>query len=377
MPGEPTVATTSKLFQPVKVGDMQLAHRVVLAPLTRSRANDKHVHTDLAVTYYSQRASTPGTLLITEATDVTPYSGIFSKHVPGVWSDEQVAAWKKIADAVHAKGSFLFMQIWGLGRAGVPKMLKAEGNYPYVSASDVPFSSSSNQIPRPLTIAEIKEYVAAFAQAARNAVHSAGCDGVEIHCAHGYLVDQFTQPSTNHRTDEYGGSIENRCRFALEVIDAVSDAVGESKHLPGDGLDDPVPTFSYLVKEAARRHPNLAYLHIPEPGVAGDQDILVKDGQTNDIFREMWAPRAFMAAGRFTRETAIERANATGDLIAFGRRFLANPDLPLKLMKDLPLNPWDRKWYQTPAGRPEGYTDYPFARILSAMHSHVYEVCTR
>ena len=234
---KPIINTTpspasSKLFEPLALGNLSLSHRVVLAPLTRLRANKAHVHGDLAVEYYSQRArSIPGTLLITEATYIAAKGG-GSDHVPGVWNDEQVKAWKRVADAVHEDGSYIFMQIWALGRAATPKVLAAEDpSFPYVSSSDVPLSSrpSTDPAPRPLTIPEIQEYVKLFGEAAHNAVHGAGFDGVEIHGAHGYLVDQFLQDVSNKREDEYGGSVENRSRFALEVVDEIVRRVGAEK----------------------------------------------------------------------------------------------------------------------------------------------------
>ncbi|TFK90893.1 NADH:flavin oxidoreductase/NADH oxidase [Polyporus arcularius HHB13444] len=362
------------LFQPVRVGDVTLGHRVVLAPLTRIRANNRHVHTDLGVTYYAQRASVPGTLLITEATFIAPYAGHFSPHAPGVWNEEQTAAWKRIADAVHERGSFIYMQIWALGRAAVPAALKAESpDYPYVSASAIPLSDRPEDVPRALTIPEIKQYVEAFAQAARNAVHGAGCDGVEVHAAHGYLIDQFTQDVSNKRTDEYGGSIENRCRFALEVIDAVVAAVGAKKTafrispwstFQDMRMEDPILTFTYLVSQVLERHPDIAYLSVVEPGLAGGIDIEARQGESNDFLRKLWLPRAFISAGRYTRESAIKRADETGELIAFGRRFISNPDLPLRLRKNIPLIPWERATYHNPED-PHGYIDYPFAEESS------------
>ncbi|KAI0702828.1 NADH:flavin oxidoreductase/NADH oxidase [Cerioporus squamosus] len=358
------------LFQPVQVGDVTLGHRVVLAPLTRLRANNKHVHTDLAVTYYAQRASVPGTLLITESTYIAPYAGHFSPNAPGVWNEEQIAAWKRIADAVHEKHSYIYMQIWALGRAAVPAALKAENpDYPYVAPSAIPLSTRPEDVPRELTIPEIKQYVEAFAQAARNAVHSAGFDGVEVHAANGYLIDQFTQDLSNQRTDEYGGSIENRCRFALEVIDAVVAAVGAKKTgfrvspwstFQDMRMKDPMPTFTYLASQVLERHPDIAYLHVVEPGLAGAYDAEAHQGESNDFLRKLWLPRPFISAGRYTRESAIKRADETGELIAFGRRFIANPDLPLRLRKNIPLAHWERATYYFPED-PHGYIDYPFA----------------
>ncbi|KAI9058709.1 NADH:flavin oxidoreductase/NADH oxidase [Trametes sanguinea] len=367
-----------KLFQPVKVGDITLGHRVVMAPLTRHRADKDYVHTDLAVTYYAQRASVPGTLLITEATFIAPFAGLFDQ-VPGIWNDAQIAAWKKIVDAVHAKGSYIYLQLWTLGRAAdVTELRKVNPEYPFVSASDIPLpDKNAGERPRPLTKAEIKEYVDAFAQAARNAVHGAGFDGVEVHCANGYLLDQFLQDTANNRTDEYGGSVENRCRFPLEAIDAVVNAVGQSKTslrispwsiLQGMRMADPIPTFSHFVSRVAELYPDFAYVHVVEPGLAGGLDIDGAATESNDFIRKIWLPRPLISAGRYTRESAIKRAEETGELIAFGRLFLANPDLPYRLRRNLPLNQWDREFFFA-RGEPRGYTDYPFSEGDGAQYS--------
>ncbi|CAE7207923.1 unnamed protein product, partial [Rhizoctonia solani] len=216
-----TTAASNKLFTPLQLGDLVLSHRVVMAPLTRFRADDNHVHTDLAVEYYAQRAEVPGTLLITEATFISPEAGGFD-HIPGVWSDEQIAAWKKVTDAVHERRSYIYLQLWALGRAADPKVLAREG-LPYVSSSPTPMEEGG-PVPRELSKDEIKNYVDTYVKAAKNAVFKAGFDGVEIHSANGYLLDQFLQDVCNKRTDEYGGSIENRARFTLEVADAVTAA---------------------------------------------------------------------------------------------------------------------------------------------------------
>ncbi|KII86958.1 hypothetical protein PLICRDRAFT_114056 [Plicaturopsis crispa FD-325 SS-3] len=360
-----------KLFQPIQVGDITLGHRVVLAPLTRFRANDAHVHAgDLPREYYEQRASTPGTLLISEATFIAPQAGGYP-NVPGIWNDDQIAGWKKITDAVHAKGSYIYLQLWALGRAGVPDVLTKEGPYPHVSASDVPFKGNAN-VPRPLTIPEIKEYVQLYATAASNAVHKAGFDGVEVHGANGYLIDQFFQDVTNHRTDEYGGSVENRARFGLEVLEAVVKAVGAKKtgirlspwnRFQGMRMADPKPTFKYITTRISELFPDLAFLHVVSPRVDG-LDVLdvLAEGENNDFIEEIWKPRVYISAGGYSRESALKEAEEKGNLIAFGRKFLANPDLPLRLKKDLPLNEGDRATYYVYGSTdPKGYTDYPFA----------------
>ncbi|KAI0636632.1 FMN-linked oxidoreductase [Trametes polyzona] len=366
-----------KLFQPVTVGDITLAHRVVLAPLTRFRANNKHVHGDLAVQYYSQRASVPGTLLITEGTIIAGQAGgwpFVGPHVPGIWSDEQVDAWKRVVDAVHAKGSFIYLQIFALGRSADPEGLKAENpNFDYVGPSAIPLRDSKHT-PRALTIPEIKQYVQWHAEAAFNAVHRAGFDGVEIHGANGYLLDQFIQDTANQRDDEYGGSIENRSRFALEIVDAVVQAVGAKKtgirfspwsEYQDMRMKDPIPTFSYLVTRLREQHPDLAYVHVIEPAVNGSVEGEARPEESNDFIRDIWLPRPLISAGRYNRESAIKRAEETGELIAFGRHFLANPDLPLRLREDLPLNKYDRDTFYVPE-EPRGYIDYPFLNEVSA-----------
>ena len=240
----------SKLFQPIRVGRMDLSHRVVLSPLTRLRANKDHVHGDLGLEYYTQRASIPGTLLITEGTVIHPHAGGQS-HVPFVYTDEQINAWRRvrscvfqlfdtcllkygsaqITDSVHKKGSFIYAQLWAIGPTADPGTLEADNPGQNV----VPVGPSTTQLrgasvaPRPLTIPEIKEYVKWFQRAAEAAVNQAGFDGVMVHGANGYLIDQFLQDVSNKRTDEYGGSVENRARFALEILEAITKSIGEDR----------------------------------------------------------------------------------------------------------------------------------------------------
>ncbi|KAG8702031.1 hypothetical protein FRC11_011731, partial [Ceratobasidium sp. 423] len=260
----------SKLFTPLKIGNLTLAHRVVMAPLTRYRADDNHVHTELGIQYYSQRAEIPGTLLITEATAISPEAAGYD-NIPGIWSDEQIRAWKKITDVVHEQRSHIFLQLWALGRTADTKVLARKG-LPLTSASAIPMEEGG-QVPKALSEEEIKVYVGQYAQAAKNAVAKAGFDGVEIHGATGYLPDQFLQDVSNKRTDRYGGSIENRARFVLEIVDAVTAAVGANKtgirfspwsKFQGMGMEDPIPTYSYVIEELARRHGDMAYIHFIE-----------------------------------------------------------------------------------------------------------------
>ncbi|KAI0088268.1 FMN-linked oxidoreductase [Irpex rosettiformis] len=358
----------TKLFTPVKVGDVTLQHRVVLAPLTRFRADDKHVPlVKLVAEHYAQRAAVRGTMLITEATFISPQAGGYPA-VPGIWSQEQIAAWKEIVGAVHERGSFIYLQLWALGRAASPEQLEKEGPYPYISASDVQLTDKPFP-PRPLTTEEIKQYVQWYATAASNAVHGAGFDGVEIHGANGYLVDQFLQDVTNKRTDEYGGTIEKRARFALEVVDAIVEKIGAEKTgirlSPWGAFNDmrmpnPIPTFSYVVQKIAEKHPNFAFVHVVEPRVQGSVDRVAAEGESNDFIREIWQPRALISAGGYNRELAIEIAEKKGDLIGFGRNYIPNPDLPLRLKKNLPLIKYDRSLFYN-SGEAKGYVDYPFA----------------
>ncbi|VDB93777.1 unnamed protein product [Peniophora sp. CBMAI 1063] len=363
--------TVPKLFQPIKVGNVDLKHRIVLAPLTRFRADDNHVHTDLAVEYYAQRASTPGTLLITEATVIAPQAGGYD-NAPGIWNDAQIAAWKKITDAVHAKHSYIYVQLWALGRAAYPEVLKKEGPYDVVSASDIPLADADHpgHTPRPLTVEEIKEYVQLYAQAAKNSLQ-AGFDGVEIHSSNGYLLDQFIQTNSNKRSDEYGGSIENRLRFVSEVVQAITAVVGDER--TGIRLSpwspfqlmrmpDPIPTFSALIKHLAENHSNLSYVHVVEPRINGITDSEGGDiggsQESNAFIRPLWSPRPLIVAGNFKRESAIDAAEKENVLVAIGRHFTSNPDLPKRWQVNAELAPYDRKTFYSKG--PKGYTDWAF-----------------
>ncbi|KAE9405721.1 FMN-linked oxidoreductase [Gymnopus androsaceus JB14] len=373
------MVSSETLFQPAQVGEMSLFHRIVMATLTRLRIDADHVPLPVVVKYYAQRASVPGTLLITEATLISHQAGGYA-FVPGIWSDKQVERWKEVTDAVHAKGSYIYLQLWALGRAASPSQPTYEPNfpYPYVSASNIPMEPGDPFIPRPLEVSEIQEYIAWYTTAAKNA-ERAGFDGVEIHAANGYLLDQFLQDVSNVRTDGYGGSVENRARFTLEVVDAVVEAVGAKKtairispwsSIQGMRMADPVPTFQHLVQRLKRAHPTLSYLHVIEPRVDGFQlrENLPAE-ENNDFLRAIWASEGaekpsqswFISTGGHDSETALKGAREKGDLIAFGRMFIGNPDLPYRLKHGIPLNQADRTTFYIPTNEPKGYTDYPFA----------------
>ncbi|KKY20849.1 putative nadh:flavin oxidoreductase nadh oxidase family protein [Phaeomoniella chlamydospora] len=353
------------LFQPLKVGRMDLTHRVVMAPMTRFRADDAHVHTDLGVEYYRQRASTPGTLLITEGTLITEKAGLYP-NVPGIWTQDHIAAWKKITDAVHEEGSYIYLQLWSHGRAGSADLLKKQG-FDLVSSGDIPMEDGAPK-PRPLTKDEIDQYVEDYAQATKNALE-AGFDGVELHNANGYLPDQFLQDTANNRTDEYGGSIENRARFSLRIIDAITSVAGQDRvgirlspfsSFQGMRMADPVPQFTYLAEQLAGRYPNLAYLHAVESRVSGITDI--EAFAAINFIHEAWGKdRVFLRAGGYKRESSLATAHDEPNTgIVVGRLFISNPDLPRRWKNGVPEEPYDRNLFYN-AKEAHGYKDYKAA----------------
>ena len=239
----------------------------------------------------------------------------------------------QVVDAVHANGSYIYLQLWAFGRTTDVELLKSEDpNFELVGPSAIPMSPS-DPTPRPLTVEEIETYVQWYAVAADKAVNRAGFDGVELHFANGYLPDQFLQDVSNQRTDQYGGSVENRARFPLEIIEAVSNTVGQDRVgfrispwniWQGMKMEDPQPTFAYLVSQAKERFPDLAYLHAAEPRVAGVEDRDSDDSESNDFLRKIWGDKVFIATGGYTPQTATETVGTLGGLVAFGRHYIAN-----------------------------------------------------
>jgi len=352
------------LFSPYTLGPLQLRNRMVMAPLTRSRAEAGNVPSGMAVTYYGQRASAG--LIITEATQAGE-GGQGYVSTPGVHSPEQVARWKEVTDAVHRQGGLIFVQLWHVGRISHPVF--RNGELPLAPSAIAPrgvqtYTPDGFQdipAPRALETSEIAGIVEEFRQAAENA-RTAGFDGVEIHGANGYLLDQFLEDGTNQRTDDYGGSVENRARLLFEVIDAVAGVVGSDRVgvrlSPGGTFNDmcdshPQQTFSYVVQRLAGL--NLAYLHLVEP--APPQGEHPMPDLSARYFRPMY-PGTIIVAGGYTLERGNEvLREGTADLVAFGQLFIANPDLVERFRRHAPLNPPDRGSFY--GGTDQGYIDYP------------------
>lgn len=352
------------LLTPYKMGQFELSHRVVLAPLTRCRSYG-NVPQPHAAVYYSQRA-TRGGLLIAEATGVSATAQGFPES-PGIWTQEQVEAWKPIVDAVHRKGAIFVCQIWHVGRVSTNE-LQPNGDAP-ISSTDKQISPNAESgtaysKPRRLRTDEVPGIVDDFRRAARNAVE-AGFDAVEIHGAHGYLLEQFMKDSCNDRTDQYGGSLENRCRLAVEVVDAVVREVGARRvgiRLSPfvdfvDCVDsDPVALGHYMVQQL-NRHSGLLYCHMVEPRITVHGRRHIPHGLLP--FRKAFHG-TFIAAGGYDREEGNKVvAEGYADLVAYGKLFLANPDLPRRFELDVALNKYDRSTFYT-QDPIVGYTDYPF-----------------
>jgi 2,4-dienoyl-CoA reductase-like NADH-dependent reductase (Old Yellow Enzyme family) len=347
----------TSLFDPIQVGALTLPNRIIMSPLTRSRSGVTRIPNALMKEYYIQRSSSG--LIISEATAVSPM-GVGYADTPGIWSDEQVAGWKEITEAVHKAGGRIFLQLWHVGRISDPIFL--DGKLPMAPSAVKP-KGHVNLVrpekefvtPREIALEEIPGIVEEFRKGAQNA-KKAGFDGVEIHGANGYLLDQFLQDKTNHRTDIYGGSIENRARFILEITDAVISVWGASRvgmHLSprGDSYDmgdsNRETTFTYVAKELGKR--KIAFLCVRE---------YVAEDSIGSKLKEAFGG-VYIANEKFTKESAnsiIVTGNA--DAIAFGKLFIANPDLPYRFEKNTALNAPDHMTFYN--GGVKGYTDYPF-----------------
>jgi N-ethylmaleimide reductase len=361
------------LFSPLQVGPYRLHHRVVMAPLTRMRAErSSFAPRALNAEYYRQRA-TPGGLIIAEASPVTA-TGRGNAGTPGIYSEQQIRGWRDVVDAVHAKGGLIFLQLWHVGRVshssfqpgGVLPVAPSAVPIPDLSTMTAEGKPAPYETPRALETGEIAGVIESFRKGAANALQ-AGFDGVEIHGANGYLIEQFLQSHTNLRTDQYGGSIANRARLLLEITQAVIGVWGANRVgvrlspygiANGSGEADPMPLYSHVIQSLDTL--GLAYLHFIEPRSSGAGRAEVNHQNVPSamaLFRPIWRG-VLISAGGFTGESA-EAAIAGGqaDAIAFGRIFISNPDLPRRLARGFPLTPYNRATFY--GGEETGYTDYP------------------
>jgi N-ethylmaleimide reductase len=362
---------SSTLLTPALLGPYTLRNRVVMAPMTRNRAGEGLVPTETMVTYYRQRASAG--LILTEATQVVP-QGIGYPNTPGIHTDAQVEGWKRVTAAVHEQGGRIFLQLWHVGRISHPS-LQPDGALPVAPSAIAPegsvFTYQGLQpfvAPRALELDEIPGIVEAFAEGARRAL-AAGFDGVEIHGANGYLIDQFLRDGSNHRTDAYGGPIENRASFLLEVTDAVVEVWGADRvgmrlsplsAFNSMSDSDPETTFGHAAGELGKR--GLAYLHAAM--LAGAENPESREHRMAALLKERFGGPLILNGG-YTRETgdAIV-ASGLADLVSFGTLFLANPDLPERFAEGAPLNAPDRNTFY--GGDHRGYIDYPTREAMTA-----------
>ncbi|MEV4734739.1 alkene reductase [Saccharopolyspora sp. NPDC049426] len=359
------------LFEPVDLGTLKLRNRFVMAPMTRSRANRDGILPESAPTYYAQRA-TAG-LIVSEGVCISPVA-LGNPKVPGIWTADQTASWARVADAVHEAGGTIVAQLWHTGRASHPSL--QPGGLPQVAPSAIEIDGltfaqggrTPHVMPRALETLEIPVIAAQYGRAARNAI-AAGLDGVEIHAANGYLIDQFLQDNANTRTDAYGGSVENRARFLSEVVAEVSTAIGPDRVgvriSPASTFQDmadsdPAAVFGHVLD--VLDDAGVAYLHLVEPGIGGSQDVTNDHDRARQSLGSSWARENYsgkiIAAGGYEADSAksvVARGHA--DAVAFGRPYISNPDLPTRIAANAPLAESDRATYY--GGDDTGYIDYP------------------
>jgi len=365
------------LFDPIKAGDLTLANRIAMAPLTRNRSPNA-TPTEMSITYYTQRA-TAG-LIVSEGTAISQQGQGYA-DVPGLYAPEQLAAWRKVTDAVHAKGGKIVAQLWHVGRVShtslqpgggkpvAPSAIRANARTYIIDADGNGFFAETSE-PRALEKSELPGIVENYARAAKAAVEEAGFDGVEIHGANGYLIDQFLRSGSNHRTDEYGGSIENRARFPLEVVEAVTKAIGGGRTgirlspvTPANGASDPdpQPLFNHVAGKLAQY--GLAFVHVIEGATGGERDFQQGDkpfdyAAFKAAYRNAGGTGAWMVNNGYNREMAEEAvAEGRADLVAFGKQFIANPDLVRRFKEEARLNTPDNTTFY--GGGAKGYIDYP------------------
>lgn len=343
------------LFQPLTIGDITLSNRIIMAPLTRQRAGQQRVPNDMMREYYMQR--TGAGLILTEATSIDPM-GVGYKDTPGIWNDDQIQGWKKITEGVHSKDGRIFMQLWHVGRVSDPMYLN--GQLPVAPSAIAPKGHVSlvrpekpYVVPRALETMEIKELVQKYKQGAINA-KKAGFDGVEIHAANGYLIDQFLQSTTNQRTDEYGGSVQNRARFLLEITDALIEVWGAGRvgvhlapamdsHDMGDA--NPKETFGYVARELGKR--KIAFIFTREGQ---------RDSYLTGYLKKEFGGVVIANQGLSTEQAEHLIKEGVADAVSWGKYFISNPDLPVKIKNGTPLTAFDPKTFYTEG--PIGYIDY-------------------
>ncbi|MFG1211804.1 alkene reductase [Xanthobacter flavus] len=363
--------SATSLFEPFRLGELTLPNRIVMAPLTRNRAAAGFVPSDLAPQYYALRADAG--LLITEASQISQ-QGQGYQDTPGIYSDAQVEGWKKVTDAVHAKGGRIFIQLWHVGRVSHTS-LQPNGGAPVapsaLTAATKTFVNNGfaeTSAPRALELSEIPGIVEDYRRAAANAI-KAGFDGVEVHGANGYLIDQFLKDGSNQRTDAYGGSIENRSRFLLEVMDAVIAEIGAARTglrlspvSPANGITEsnPQALFNHVIDELEKRHP--VYIHVVEGATGGPRDV-APDFSFEEL-RKRYSGAWMVNNGYDLALANAVLAEGKADLVAFGKPFISNPDLVERLQRNAPLNELDRDTLY--GGGAKGYIDYPTLKDAAA-----------
>ncbi|CCH40622.1 NADPH dehydrogenase 3 [Wickerhamomyces ciferrii] len=387
---KPVPLKDTNLFKPFKLGDLELQHRLVLAPLTRLRADFVTfvLNVELSSKYYDQRSKTPGSLIITEAALYSYEAGGYYDGKPGIWNQEQINAWSKIFDKIHSNGSFVVQQLFHLGRQAIPEKVFEKGityraptSGIYIDDGSYPYEEKAKELNTPLTeytTEEVEEEVKNFVQGGINSI-KAGADGVQIHAANGYLLNEFLDHLTNKRTDKYGGSLENRSRFVLEIVDGLSEAIGAEKisvrlspwSQYGDfkGIQkDPelLAQYAHIVGELEKRRldgKGIQFIDLVEPKIDGgrvnEDSGVTKDTHGNEFIYDIWKG-PIVRAGNYIQE--IERLKKDVDhddrtLIAVGRHFVSNPDLVERLKNGYPLTKYDRSTFYTSGEA--GYTDYP------------------
>jgi NADPH2 dehydrogenase len=380
---------TSALFEPVRIGTVDLSSRIAMASLTRFRTDEDHTPLPFVKDYYAQRASTPGSLILSEAVIISRLAGSIT-NMPEFCSDTQVAAWKDVVDAIHAKGSYVFLQLCASGLAALP-MGKVNNGFDLIAPSAIPIGIDLDKrgilstikdpaLPRAMKEDEIWQVIHDFARAAKTAIEKAGFDGVEIHAANGWLIDQFISYNSNQREDAWGGSIENRSRFAIEVTKAVIAEVGKDKvgirlspwsSFFSKRMADPVPQFTHVIKELSSL--GIAYLNLIESRVSGDGSVETEESESNLPFLEAWGKeRPVIVAGGYTAKNAVEAVGPGGIydgrkvVIAFGRHFVSNPDLVFRVKNGIGFTPYDRKTFYN-VGSEKGYVDYTFSKEFMAL----------